>query len=157
MTALQERRTRASDGRVVIKASDTPWQRSRNGKTRYFLHDYSVHDTAVRDWIVFQKDIETKEEARHTHQGGIVIYVTRGHGYTVMNGTRYDWKEGDLLVLPVMPGGVDHQHFNNTDGEETPQWVAFIYLPLYFATGAMLTQVTEQKDWQSRPVDPFGK
>jgi hypothetical protein len=33
-------------------------------------------------------------------------------GYSIVNGVRYDWKEGDGIGLPVKPEGVICQHFN---------------------------------------------
>lgn len=35
---------------------------------------------------------------RHTHS--TVYQVHRGEGYTVINGTRFDWKKGDYFVIP---------------------------------------------------------
>jgi gentisate 1,2-dioxygenase len=74
--------------------------------------------------------------------------VLRGHGYSVFDGERIDWKVGDVLVLPVKPGGVEHQHFN-LDPSGSSEWIAFVFLPFLHATGSMLTQVKEQKDWQA--------
>src|SRR5262249_53336364 len=111
--------------------------------------DPAIQDTAVRDWYVFQKDIAT-QSGRHVHQGGLIIYVTKGTGYSVIDGVRYDWKPGDLMVLPVRPGGCDHQHFNNDDSG-TCQWVAFIYNPWLWLTGAMFEQISEQKGWKELP------
>jgi hypothetical protein len=152
--AFQEflrRRNLAKDGRIVIKARDLPWQQSRQGKSKYLLHDMTVDDTAVRDWVVFLKDIAQSESGKHTHQGGLIIYVTRGRGYSVLDGVRYDWKEGDLLVLPVRPGGCEHQHFSIEGDEIVPQWIAFIYLPFVYATGSMMTQIKEQAGWKEAP------
>jgi gentisate 1,2-dioxygenase len=96
--------------------------------------------------MLFQKDIMT-ESGAHTHQGGLVIYVTRGAGYSVFDGVEYHWKPGDLLILPVKPGGVEHQHFNYDD-DQSSQWVAFIFIPFLFQTGSMLAQVKEQSNWR---------
>jgi hypothetical protein len=150
MSHFLERRTLANTGRIVIKSEDVPWQQSRQGRSRYYLAHLSVPDTALRDWMVFQKDMHLPVEGRHRHQGGLVIYVTRGSGYSIIDGERVDWKPGDLLVLPVRPGGCDHQHFRDPDSDVTPRWVAFIYFPFSFAMGAMLTQVADAEGWQEQ-------
>lgn len=143
---FMHRRHAAETGRVVVKGADLPWQMSRQGKSKYYLH-IEADDVAMRDWMVFRKEIFT-ESGAHTHQGGLVIYVLRGEGYSIFDGERLDWKVGDLLVLPVKPGGVEHQHFN-TDPTGSSEWIAFVFLPFLHATGSMLTQVKEQTGWEA--------
>jgi len=143
---FMHRRHAAETGQVVIKGADLPWRQSRQGKSKYYLH-IEADDVAMRDWMVFRKEIFT-ESGAHTHQGGLVIYVLRGEGYSIFDGERLDWKVGDLLVLPVKPGGVEHQHFN-TDPTGSSEWIAFVFLPFLHATGSMLTQVKEQTGWEA--------
>jgi hypothetical protein len=142
---LAERRQRAKDGRIVIKASDAMWEQNRQGRIGYYLHEL-VKDSALQDWRVFAHDIHT-HSGRHTHQGGLVLYVTRGSGYTVVNGVRDDWSEGDLIVLPVLPGGCEHQHFND-DPDQSSEWFAFIFVPLQYATGALFEQRENSPNWK---------
>jgi hypothetical protein len=136
--AFERRRRQAEVGRIVIRAQDLPFQTSRQGTSKYYLQ-LGGEDTALQDWQVFQKDVET-ESGKHIHQGGLIIYVLRGRGYSVFDGVRLDWEAGDLLSLPVQPGGVEHQHFN-LDESESSRWVAFIYIPFLHATGSMMKQV----------------
>ena len=142
---MAERRQQAREGRIVIKGSQMPWQENRQGKIGYYLHD-EVRDTALQDWRVFAHEVHT-HSGRHTHQGGLMLYVTKGHGYTVVNGAREDWSEGDLILLPVMPGGCEHQHFNE-DPDQPSEWVAFIFVPLQYATGALFEQKENNPNWK---------
>jgi quercetin dioxygenase-like cupin family protein len=143
---MAARRERAEHGRVVIKASELHWESNRQGRVGYYLHDTMINDTAVCDWRVFAQDITT-HSGRHTHQGGVVIYVVRGRGYTVVDGRREHWKEGDLIMLPVVPGGIEHQHFNE-DGEESSVWVAFVYAPFGLALGSRFKQDEDSPHYQ---------
>ena len=153
-STFEERRNLANSGQVVIKGKDLPWQQSRQGRSKYYLH-MQAEDRSVQDWMVFRKDIQT-ESGAHTHQGGLVIYVTRGAGYSVFDGVEYHWKPGDLLILPVKPGGVEHQHFNYDDSQSS-QWIAFIYIPFLFQTGSMLAQVKEQSNWREMAAKDTGE
>jgi quercetin dioxygenase-like cupin family protein len=45
----------------------------------------------------------------HGHQNEAAFFILRGHGYEVHDGRRYDWREGDLVVVH---NDSRHQHFN---------------------------------------------
>lgn len=145
LALMEARRTRATSGRIVLKRSEVHWESGRQGHAGFYLH-HDIQDTALQDWRVFAHEIHT-HSGRHTHQGGLVLYVTKGAGTTVVNGNADDWGEGDLLILPVQPGGCDHQHFNN-DPDQASEWVAFIYAPLMFATGALFEQTENSPTWK---------
>lgn len=49
---------------------------------------------------------------RHVHSEVYVVY--RGSGYTVINGERFDWKEGDVFVVPTWSW---HEHANTSQSE----------------------------------------
>lgn len=125
--ALRERLDRSTHGIVVIDADKQRWQQSRQGREKYFLNRENDTGTVLRDWVVFVNDIK-KHGGKHQHQGGLVIFVLEGEGYTVIDGERIDWSAGDLLLLPIKPEGVEHQHFN-LHADESCQWIAFIFRP----------------------------
>lgn len=129
---------RQGAGALLIKGEERPWQWTRQGRLKYYLSPHVYKDTALQEWKVFLQDIK-RHSGRHTHQGGLVIYVWKGAGYTVMDGERLEWKAGDLIILPIKPGGVEHQHFN-ADPEQGCVWIAFIYTPWQIATAATMEQ-----------------
>lgn len=47
---------------------------------------------------------------RHTHSS--VYHVHKGSGYTVINGERFDWEQGDFFVVPVW---AVHEHVNTSE------------------------------------------
>ncbi len=138
-------RDRANEGKVVIKGKERPWQQSRQGMAKAFLH-MAFADTASGHWKMFVQDIRT-HSGRHRHQGGIAIYVLEGKGWTVVDGVRYDWEEGDLILLPIKPKGVEHQQFNADPGKGC-KWLGMIYLPFREALGAQWDQVENSPDWK---------
>ena len=60
----------------------------------------------------------------------------------VVDGARQDWKKGDLILLPLKQGGVEHQHFN-TDPNKPARWLALIYAPFQDSMAHFLDQKEE--------------
>jgi mannose-6-phosphate isomerase-like protein (cupin superfamily) len=133
---------------LVIKAlRPEEYELCPQGLIGWYLHQLAT-DTCFQDWWVFVHDIR-KVSGRHKHQGGLVLFILEGRGYTTMNGVRYDWKEGDLLVLPLLPGGVEHQHFNLVEGG-TSKWLAFIHVPTLDEVGSELSQTAIDPEWAAK-------
>lgn len=125
----QEKRFRqmiekARTGKKVLRARDNPFVLNRQGYIRHYA-DEERTDQACPNWSIFCHEIRA-HSGRHRHQGGYHLFVIKGKGYTTVDGKRFDWKEGDLILLPIKKGGVEHQHFN-VDGKPS-RWVAFNHL-----------------------------
>lgn len=135
---------RAIEGRLVQKWDQVPWEQGRQGRIKYLVHPLR-EDLALGNWLVFVQDIRS-HSGKHRHQGGLAIYVVEGKGWTTVNGVRHDWEEGDLILLPVLPGGVEHQHFNAQPG--TPcKWLAMIYQPLIECMASRIEQKEPSPDF----------
>ena len=50
----------------------------------------------IAAWIQLPKGFHTKAQ-RHTIQPSIIVY--KGSGYSIINGVRFDWEEGDFLAF----------------------------------------------------------
>jgi quercetin dioxygenase-like cupin family protein len=124
-------------GRVVCKFDECPQNLTRQGRLRTYL-GLTVKDTPLQDWVVFTHEVRTAS-GKHRHQGGLIIYVIDGQGYSVIDGERIDWSKGDLVLLPLREKGVEHQHFN-TNPEKPAVWMAFIHLPLKDYVASEMTQ-----------------
>ena len=142
----QEFLDRQKTGPVVIKAADRPLQITRQARLVYFLDPLSYPDTPLQDWLVFKNDILT-HSGKHRHQGGLVIYVIEGKGYSIVDGERKDWEKGDLVLLPMKPEGVEHQHFN-ADPSKPAIWAAFINIPIQEYLASDLKQEEVSPDWK---------
>lgn len=142
-----ERTERQRSGPVVIKASEREVFVARQGRLKFFLEPLWYTDPPLQNWRVFVHEIRTKS-GKHRHQGGLVIYVLDGYGYSVVDGERIDWKKGDVVLLPLRPGGVEHQHFN-LDPEKPSRWAAFIPLPVAEYLASDLEQVEASPEFKS--------
>ncbi|MBI4334715.1 MAG: cupin domain-containing protein [Chloroflexi bacterium] len=140
-----ERIKRRQEGGIVIKGKELGWEQGRQGLSKYYSHDGIWDKLSVTGWRIFINRIK-KHSGKHVHQGGLALFVIGGSGYTLVDGTKYPWEEGDLILLPVKPNGCEHQHFN--DSEETPaEWMAFIFTPLRDPSGVEFLQKEDHPDW----------
>ncbi len=147
--ALQQDREfaeRQMRGNIVVKFEDSAQELSRQGLLRTYL-DPTIETTPLRNWVVFTHEVRTKS-GKHRHQGGLVIYVIAGRGYSIVDGERVDWEKGDLVLLPMKPDGVEHQHFN-ADPETPALWMAFIHLPLREYVASEMTQSESSPEYRA--------
>ena len=132
---------RMRNGRVVVRDGERQWDMHRQANSKRYLSplEPDLQDTCLQSWEVFRQ-IFPERSGRHRHQGGLVIFILAGKGYSVYDGERHDWEAGDLLLLPMTPGGIEHQHFN-TDPEQPAEWIAFIYWPFFDHGGCEIIQI----------------
>jgi quercetin dioxygenase-like cupin family protein len=137
-----ELKERNLKGPVVIRSEDREMFQARQGKLRFYMDPVSFKETPLQQWRVFIHTITTKS-GKHVHQGGLLIFVVEGKGYSIVDGERWDWEKGDLVLLPMKPGGVEHQHFNLDDKPSV--LAAFINVPM---------QEHLASDLQQREISP---
>jgi gentisate 1,2-dioxygenase len=114
-------------GKLLVKSTDRDFEASRQALLKRYVTFEFTPEVASVNWSVFLNDVQ-RHSGRHRHQGGLVLFVIVGSGGTDIDGVRYRWKRGDLITLPIRPGGVEHQHFNDSAGKDC-RWVAFYYKP----------------------------
>jgi hypothetical protein len=107
---------RQESGQVVVKPSDREFFLTRQGRLMYHLNPEIHKNTPLQDWRVFSHDLKT-QSGKHRHQGGLVIYVITGKGYSVVDGERVDWQAG-----------------------EDCRWIAFSYMPFFDHVASEFTQ-----------------
>lgn len=134
---------RQKNGKLLLRFDDLEYQQSRQGFLKFYLSPV-INDTALNTWAVFEHVIK-RQSGRHNHQGGIIIYVIEGEGATEVNGEILDWKAGDLLLLPIQPGGCTHQHWNK-DASKSCRWIAFRDLLVAPYIANSIDQISETPD-----------
>src|ERR1700722_804298 len=98
LLALRDRqRQQARSGIQVIKQSGLPLEVSRQGLLRWYMHP-GIKDTALSVLMFFQQEIPPgSRSGRLKFQGGQVMLILEGQGYTLIDGVKHPWKAGDLL------------------------------------------------------------
>ena len=137
---------RNEHGPIVVHSESRPVFLARQGRFRCYLEPNAYTDTPLQMWRMFTHEVRTAS-GKHRHQGGIIIYVLEGKGYSIVNGERKDWEEGDLVLLPMKPGGVEHQHFNS-DPAKPAIWAAFINIPIQEYLASDLKQEEVSPDFK---------
>lgn len=140
----KDREKRAANGFKLVRGKDNPWTFSRQGYIKRYANIKRT-ENAMSTLVLFVHEIRT-HSGKHKHQGGFNLFVLKGKGYTVVDGERNDWQEGDLILLAFKPGGVEHQHFNLNN--RPSRWLALNCLPVNDLVGAFLDQKENHPDWK---------
>jgi gentisate 1,2-dioxygenase len=148
---------RAHYGKLHIKRTDVPVVDSRQGTSQFYVMP-QFEELSLTQWVVFVRDHTGVPSGRHQHQGGITIFGVEGDGYSVVNGHRFDWSAEDAVLLPIVPGGLDHQHFRARD-DRPSKFMGIIYEPLVVALGAEMVQLepqTRSTQWEPAATETRG-
>lgn len=139
-----EQRERDLHGKVLIKGSEAPFENFRQGHLSWYMGG-NASVTALQNRAFFRHDVR-QQSGRHTHQGGLVIFVMAGKGHSTVNGQSVPWKKYDAILLPIIPELCEHQHFNDDVGNPAV-WCAFIYEGLSHEYGNDVRQNQDSPDF----------
>jgi len=122
--ALRDRqRAQTRNAIQVIKEKELPLETNRQGLMRWYLHP-EIKDTALSVYLFFQQEIPPgSRSGRLKFQGGQVMMILEGTGYTVIDGVKHPWQAGDVVNLPLRSEGLIVQHFNS-DPNKPAKFVA---------------------------------
>ena len=136
----------ARTGIKVVKGNKITFQAGRQGMVKFYALRQR-EGLCLKNMAMLVQEIKA-HSGQHRHQGGSNIFILKGKGYTVADGKRLDWREGDLILLPFKKGGVVHQHFNMSD--KPSRWLAMLSHPVSEMVGGMMEQRTNQPDWKEK-------
>ena len=134
--------------RTVIHEADLQWVET--------VQDYRVAlmgapENGFRTWGSETMIAEIPPDChtgRHAH-GEEAIYIVDGAGFSIVDGTRYDWAKGSVIWIPF---GAQHQHFNT--GSSTARYFSGMALHLEYWVGVgKVEQLEEKGKNQGKPVE----
>ncbi|MDP9280902.1 MAG: cupin domain-containing protein [Chloroflexota bacterium] len=92
---------------------------------------------------------ETPHSSSHKHaHTEAMLYVLEGSGYSLIDGTRYDWEEGDAVHVP--PRMTWHEHFNDSDARTRTLRIEFGIRYFYEALWSGYEKVQDKLEATSR-------
>lgn len=107
-----QQRERFSQGREIVRGADLPWEDTRMGRQKWYMHP-DMTENALNSLLFWIQELPPGgRSGKLKTQGGTVGYVWVGRGYTLIDGERYEWEEGDVINLPVRTPGMVVQHVN---------------------------------------------
>ena len=124
LIALRDRqRERAKGGVQVVRGDALAQESNPQGLMRWYMHP-AIENTILNTLLFFEQELPPlSRSGRLKFQGGQVIYILAGKGYTLVDGVKHPWKAGDVLNLPVRRDGIVVQHVND-DRETTAKFLA---------------------------------
>ncbi len=105
-------------GPRVIRGAERPWEETRQGRLKFYIGYWTELAAPALDLMVME--IRPGENTgKHRHIFEELVFVAKGNGYDVHEGTHHAWEAGDLICIPPM---TIHQHFN--DGKDVARLVS---------------------------------
>jgi gentisate 1,2-dioxygenase len=112
-----QQRERVKNAIQVVRGKDLPQETNRQGLMRWYLHP-GIKDTVLSTLMFFEQEIPPgSRSGRLKFQGGQVMYILEGKGYTLIDGVKHPWEAGDVLNLPLRKEGIIIQHVNESPTE----------------------------------------
>lgn len=131
----EEKRRRAS--RVVSRWKDLIWGPTPMGRVAYVVDPRIGFHVKLLSTTVAEVP-PGKRSGAHRHIYEETNYILAGDGYAIIEDQRYDFKKGDVLVIPVFSW---HQYFNT--GSETIRLISHTNRVAMESTGFVHTQQGE--------------
>jgi hypothetical protein len=108
-------RERAKDAIQVVRGDELPQENNALGLVKWYAHP-AIDDTILSTLMFFEQELPPRSRSgRLKFQGGQVMYILAGKGYTTVDGVKHPWKAGDVLNLPIRRDGIVVQHVNDDD------------------------------------------
>jgi hypothetical protein len=118
-----QQREERKNGLQMIRESDLPLEVNRQGLMRWYMHP-AIRDTVLSTMLFFEQEIPPgSRSGRLKFQGGQVMMILEGAGYTLIDGVKHAWSAGDVVNLPILADGIVVQHFN-PDPKITVKFIA---------------------------------
>ena len=106
-----------------VEEQELPLENNRQGLIRWYMHP-SITDTVISTYFFFEQEIPPgSRSGKLKFQGGQIMLIIEGKGYTMIDGVKYPWEAGDVLNLPLRDNGIIVQHFNS-DPDKPAKFVA---------------------------------
>jgi gentisate 1,2-dioxygenase len=114
MERRDQYREHLAKAKFVVKGKELPQENNPMGNFRWYLYPWQ-ENAPMRTLLMWVQEIPPgSRSGKQRTGGGRMHYVWQGRGYTVIDDIKYEWEQGDIVLIPLKPGtGTVHQHFNS--------------------------------------------
>jgi gentisate 1,2-dioxygenase len=138
------------NGRIHVAYEDLTLLVNPKGTRSTFMLDEFLGSKTSGLTLAMNQMAPSKWQKKHRHGGEAWLYALEGRGHSVVDDVRYDWKEGDLVVVDHWAW---HQHFNS-DPELTARLIrVHTGASLYDAMRAVLDPINLEEEEQGSEPD----
>jgi len=112
--------------RLIVRKDERNPRETREGGFNADL-SHSRIGSPVRTMQMFYRTIPPGHySGNHRHNNEAIIYIISGHGFSIVDGERVDWGEGDVMTIPPWAW-----HNNcNLSAEEPVEFLAALNRPM---------------------------
>jgi gentisate 1,2-dioxygenase len=105
---LQAAAEEKQKARIVIRKGELVWEDDRMVRSAVMVSKLTGFALkTLHAWI--GEILPGGKTGKHRHTSEAIMLCLSGEGYSIIDGERYDWTEGDAIVMQAMTW---HQHFN---------------------------------------------
>jgi hypothetical protein len=127
-----EQRAERENAVQVVRRRELPLESNTQGQMRWYMHP-AIKDIKLSTLSIYEQELPPRgRSGRLQFQGGQILFIIEGNGYTVIDGVRHVWKKRDVVNLPLKKEGIIVQHFNAS--EDAPARFLVVEPNLYAAT-----------------------
>lgn len=137
----QNEEKRRREAKVVARWKELRWDHTPMGRMAYVVHPRLGFYTKILSTAVGEVP-PGKRSGAHRHIYEETNYVLQGEGYAIVEDSKYEFKKGDVLVIPVFAW---HQYFNT--GKEPALFISHTNRIGVQNTGYAHTQQGEPADY----------
>jgi gentisate 1,2-dioxygenase len=121
--ALRDKqRADLKDPIIIVKGNKRPQENSAMGLLRWYMHP-GMQNNALQTMNFYEQELPPGgRSGRLQFQGGQVMFILEGQGYTLVDGVKHPWAANDVLNLPLRRDGIVVQHFN-ADSDKPAKFV----------------------------------
>src|SRR5579885_626177 len=153
---IQQRRRKAivEEGRqqqryIVRKEEVELVETARGVRTGVYMGKDGDRPTRIIDALVHEVDPGVVSTI-HRHSWDAVMLIVEGHGWTEVNGVRYDYRPWDTIYLPAWAW-----HRQGNDGNKTARFMTFGTEPQASVCGAAFIEDAGTTPFDQLPAPPI--
>jgi gentisate 1,2-dioxygenase len=151
VSRLHDQQRALAESRILTPYEDVPFKVTPRGARSGFLVDKAIGHATGGLTAVMHQLAPGLYQSRHRHGGEAWLYCVTGEGYSMIDGVKVPWKQGDLVIVDHWSW---HQHFNASPDKVSSIIRVHNFDTLYFGMAAMLAPLKLFEELETLDAPP---